>query len=65
MLCKYWSFDGGSPTYSECTPGSDWSMDCSKDVWSCDGDYMTQGEFRRCMKHAENCKFYEDAPEDE
>lgn len=58
MLCEHWEFDGGSPEYSEWTPGSDWSMECHKNIWKCDKNYMTKKEFVRCMKHAEKCAFY-------
>jgi hypothetical protein len=65
MLCKYWYFDGGSPGYSEYTPGIDWSMLCNEGVWDCDDKYITVGGFRSIMKKAESCSKFEEAPEGE
>ena len=30
VFCKHWEFYGGSPGYSEYTPGTATSMDCAK-----------------------------------
>lgn len=64
LLCKYWEFYGGSPEYSDYTPGDNWSMGCLQKVWICEGDYLTISEFRQCMNHAKDCNYYTEVKED-
>lgn len=64
VFCKHWSFYGGSPGYSEMTPGSDASMDCTKGHYGRGFDLMDiSGEegFRALIKKAETCKDYKPA----
>jgi len=56
ILCKHFSFDEGSPGYSEYTPGTDWSMSCLKNHWSMSGSYISEEDYRKNILMAETCK---------
>ena len=71
VFCEHWAFDGGSPGYSEATPGSDASMACLKAHWhprTASGrrtslrfkiwDLNSPEEFRAKIKTAEQCPDY-------
>lgn len=67
VFCEYWHFDGGSPGYSELTPGTDASMDCAKGHWKQRGRRslwfdMTQvngpEDFRALILKAATCADY-------
>lgn len=54
--CQNFSFDGGSPGYSDMTPGSGLSMDCDKNHWRFDFyDHPTQEEFATILNGKREC----------
>lgn len=60
LFCKYFYFDGGSPGYSEYTPGCNASMCCNKGHW----DMWNLLDYHRIdlktnMKKAQHCDDYE------
>jgi hypothetical protein len=59
VLCEHFEFSGGSPTYSEYTPGSSGDMACNKKVWTDDMDYMSTERYREIMLTAVNCGQFE------
>lgn len=50
LECAHFYFDGGSPHYSDMTPGSNMEIRCLKKVWSL--DYDASEEFREKMATA-------------
>lgn len=56
--CKHFYFYGGSPSYSEYTPGSDMSFGCNHNFWD-SSDCYDQDDFSRYMQMANDCKSYE------
>lgn len=64
VFCKHWQFSGGSPGYSEMTPGTDASMDCNKGHYGRSftlQDLYGEEDFRAKIKLAEACPDYEPA----
>lgn len=70
VFCKHWEFNGGSPGYSEMTPGMNASMDCRKRKWADEKrrrwvggfditDCMSEEDFRRLILKARTCPSYE------
>lgn len=60
VLCKFFHFDGGSPGYSELTPGSSASMECFKGVWRESSlEYKSTEDYRRMMLTADACRHFE------
>jgi hypothetical protein len=57
--CKFFSFTEGSPGYSEMTPGDDWGIGCSMDVWRFNGYVDDREEFARCLDKAKTCRYFE------
>jgi len=57
--CKHFSFEGGSPGYSEYTPGYEGSMDCAKNVWSSDLSGLDEDGLRVRLTTAERCTKFE------
>lgn len=57
--CEFMSIQTGSPAYSEWTPGEDFTMSCSKEVWDFD-PYGTEQEYRDCMLAARRCIHFKD-----
>jgi len=57
--CRFWEFDGGSPGYSEWTPGWGWRSGCMKGVWKLDGEGTSTDEFRRMLEAAAGCDEFE------
>ena len=58
--CKYIFFDGGSPGYSEYTPGYGASIICTKNKW--DISYLedeTLETFRDKLTMAKSCELFE------
>lgn len=55
LECKYLNVASGDPGYSEYTPGYEWAMECSKDVWSIDPWSASTDQFRQWMRSAETC----------
>ena len=67
VFCENWSFSGGSPGYSEMTPGSDASMNCEKGHWKQKGrrsswfdltNVYGPDDFRALILKAETCPDY-------
>ena len=63
VFCRHWWFDGGSPGFSEMTPGSDASMDCAKGCYTAHrlDDISSPDGFRAIIRKAESCKHYSEA----
>lgn len=62
VFCRNWSFDGGSPGYSEMTPGTDASMGCNKGHYGRNfhlQDLSGEAGFRTIILKAQTCKDYE------
>lgn len=69
VFCKHWHFYGGDQGFSELTPGSDASMDCSKHHWDRPGRGPYKGfvifnlhderAFREMIQKAITCPDYE------
>lgn len=57
--CKHWWWYPGEPEYSECTPGTDASMHCSKGHWRLGMFDDNRGDVRQKLKRAERCKDFE------
>ena len=53
--CKFFRFYPGCTGYSECTPGWDATLECSKGIWKYDPHRTTEDEFRANMKKAATC----------
>ena len=45
--------------YSEFTPGTDWGMSCTKNVWNFDPFEDDVNKFRACLETAQRCKKFE------
>ena len=61
VFCDHWRFSGGSPGYSELTPGTDASMDCAKGHypgWSTLQDLSGPEQFREVISMAQTCSDY-------
>lgn len=71
IFCKHWRFHGAEAGYSELTPGSDASMECTKNQWTklkvlkkdwavfCQID--SSEDFRSVISAAQRCDEYEQA----
>lgn len=62
-FCEHFSFDPGSPHYSEYTPGSEMQMSCQKDVWDFDSarahvGYRDEAVLPWCISQAATCKHF-------
>lgn len=55
-LCRHFNYTQAEPDWSEVTPGSDFSMYCSKHHWSFDSYKTSQEEFGEMLSTALNCK---------
>jgi len=60
VFCDHWQFDGGSPGYSDLTPGSDASMDCAKGHYGrrFTLHYIGPEDFRKQIAIAAECADY-------
>ena len=66
LFCDHCYMDTGESRYSEYTPGSDWSISCSKNVFSeQDGPDLTQKAFGELLMKAVTCEHYKDPEEGE
>jgi hypothetical protein len=54
--CKFWYFDGGSPTYSALTVGENWSSWCMKKHWEADGTNEDSRSYRSKLLTARMCQ---------
>jgi len=69
VICRSFYFDGGSPGYSELTPGSDASMSCSAGMWDkkagCGYFDLTHigsaKEYRELIRQAATCPLFSPA----
>jgi hypothetical protein len=63
IYCNNWGFDGGSPWFSDVTPGSDSTMQCNKNVWKRIGffDIYSEKRFREIIETARTCDHYSPA----
>ena len=59
VLCKHFDFSGGSPGYSELTPGDSGDMSCDKKVWPRGMDYLDTQGYRTRMLTAVSCEWFE------
>ena len=69
-FCKHFTFDPGSPHYSDLTPGSDMSMGCAKNVWRLSprtqklpcgvelSSYSDEAALAVCITAAQCCEHY-------
>lgn len=61
ILCKHIYMDFGSPTYSEYTPGSEWTFTCCKSMWEkMTGSGTSESEYREKLLKADTCPHYEE-----
>lgn len=49
---------------SDVTPGEPDIFRCGRGLWDKDDAFLSQENFRRCMRQAENCVFFNDDQED-
>lgn len=58
--CKHIDFIAGDPGYSEYTPGNDFHLECSKNMWEFDnyGDQLS--DFRQKLEVANVCGLFEE-----
>jgi len=60
LACKHFSFDGGSPGYSNMTPGSPMHAECLKGYWHMGaGDYPDAADFFTLNLKAQTCPYFE------
>ena len=57
--CKHFWIGDAIPDYSEYTPGSNFSMNCSKAHWVFDAELETEESFREKLLTALTCGDYE------
>lgn len=63
VLCKRFTFEEGSPHYSELTPGSDAHISCDSDIFkSTSLTDVSEREFFAILRTAEGCDSYEIDP---
>jgi hypothetical protein len=58
--CKHFCFDGGSPGYSEYTPGDDAELKCEAGEYDKDMQDMSQEDLEATLKTAETCAKFEE-----
>lgn len=58
LFCKHFYFDGGTPNYSEWTPGSPSTMECFKKVVEFHAPPYLE-DLQATYVFAENCHLYE------
>ena len=58
--CSHWYFHSGYSDWSEVTPGENWSMGCSKDHFLIGGEDSIEGELRKELMRARDCKDFEE-----
>lgn len=58
LECQQFYFDGGSPHYSDLTPGSKAEISCLKGRWKAGYNTITM-DFRDMMKKAPKCPDFE------
>jgi hypothetical protein len=58
LECAHFYFDGGSPGYSDYTPGDDMEISCNKGVWYAGVD-TDLTEYRKYMRTAATCPKFE------
>lgn len=55
LFCRHFYFTGGTPGYSEQTPGGDVEIGCDSGLWQTRQN-DTASELRRCMLTAQFCE---------
>jgi hypothetical protein len=61
-FCQHVYFDGGSPCYSDLTPGTSFQLECTKGYWRFDRDMDCLDEFREKLESAERCASFSERP---
>jgi len=56
LECKHFKIETETSSYSEMTPGDEFSMECSFDHWKVDPLSTTEDKFREFMAKAGTCK---------
>ena len=60
--CIHWYFYGGSPDYSELTPGENWESRCRKGHWKMGVYDDDQISYRKKLLMARNCADFSRVP---
>lgn len=58
-LCRHFYFDGGSPGYSDLTPGSNASFECDKGVWEIDLYQESEITMHEKLSTSQRCLYFE------
>lgn len=60
VQCRHFSFDAGTPNWSDVTPGSNMSISCGRDRWRITTE-TTESAFRSHMETSRYCDVFESA----
>ncbi len=59
LFCEHFRVHMAEPDCSEYTPGSNFSIECTKHHWSFDPYADGQVDYARCLATAQNCPEYQ------
>lgn len=60
VQCRHFSFDAGTPNWSDVTPGSNMTISCRRDHWRITTE-TTESAFRSHMETSQHCDDFESA----